>query len=95
MRITLHTKLVFVRHNQGCNDSSAFLSVLKSRILMEHLLHTPALAERLGVSRRTIEDWRLHGTGPRFVRVGRRVAYREADVAAWLEANASAGTPAA
>lgn len=66
---------------------------------MDTLLHTPDLAQRLGVSPRTLEHWRLNQQGPPYVRVGRRVVYREGDVAAWLEKHAagaiSTGTPAA
>lgn len=34
----------------------------------------------------TLRFWRSQGTGPTSARIGRRVAYRRADVAAWLEA---------
>ena len=44
------------------------------------------LALHLGLSRRTLERFRLEGTGPAFVKLGRRVAYRPIDVAAWVEA---------
>jgi hypothetical protein len=33
---------------------------------------------------RTMERWRRNGTGPRFVRVGRRVGYTEEAIAEWL-----------
>lgn len=33
---------------------------------------------------RTLERWRADGTGPAFVKVGRRVAYRRADLHAYL-----------
>jgi transposase len=38
------------------------------------------LAERLGVSQRTIEGWRQRGNGPAYLRLEGRVAYRLADV---------------
>ena len=50
------------------------------------LLHTAALAERLNVTKGTLAKWRLYGSGPCFIRVGRRIAYDPADVAAWLDA---------
>jgi predicted site-specific integrase-resolvase len=35
-----------------------------------------ALAERWGVSQRTLERWRWLGFGPRYIKVGGRVIYR-------------------
>jgi predicted DNA-binding transcriptional regulator AlpA len=44
-------------------------------------------ARLLGVSRRTLQRYRVTGDGPAFVRLGvRRVAYPEAGVIAWAEA---------
>ena len=34
---------------------------------------------------RTLARWRLIGTGPRYVRVGRKVFYRLRDLEAWLD----------
>ncbi len=34
---------------------------------------------------RTLERWRSTGTGPPYVKVGRRVAYRLRDLEAWVE----------
>jgi hypothetical protein len=34
---------------------------------------------------RTMARWRSTGTGPRFVKVGRRVVYRVQDLEAWLD----------
>jgi predicted DNA-binding transcriptional regulator AlpA len=39
-----------------------------------------AVAARLGVSRFTVRSWRLKGTGPRFLKMGRAVRYRPQDV---------------
>lgn len=41
------------------------------------------VAERLGVQSQTVRAWRLRGAGPRFMKVGRRVVYRSADVEAF------------
>lgn len=42
------------------------------------------LAERLGVSERTIDRFRVNGDGPRFLRVGpRRIVYPLAEVLRW------------
>jgi predicted site-specific integrase-resolvase len=38
------------------------------------------LARRWTLSPRTLERWRWTGVGPRYVKVGKRVIYREEDV---------------
>jgi excisionase family DNA binding protein len=40
-------------------------------------------AERLGLSTNTLNRWRGTGEGPAFLKLGRRVLYREEDLAAW------------
>lgn len=46
------------------------------------------LAERLGLSIRTIERWRVTGEGPAFVRIGlRKLAYREEVIEVWIANN--------
>jgi DNA-binding transcriptional regulator YiaG len=46
---------------------------------------TPAmLAERLNVSLRSVERWRVSGEGPRYIRAGaRRILYPVPEVEAW------------
>lgn len=61
----------------------------------DRLLTTEDLAARLRVSRRTLEAWRLRGGGPRFVRTGGAVRYRESDVAQWIAASVRESTSAA
>jgi len=41
---------------------------------------TKEAARLLGVSHRTLEDWRNRGGGPRFIHLGRLVRYRAADL---------------
>jgi len=49
-------------------------------------LMTPLDVSRyLGVPPGTLANWRYLGRGPAFLRVGRHVRYRTADVAAWVE----------
>ena len=56
-------------------------------------LLTPAeTAKVLRISVRTLERYRNEGVGPRYVKVGRRVLYRENDIADWLEAHAVSNT---
>ncbi|MEQ1890398.1 MAG: helix-turn-helix domain-containing protein [Alphaproteobacteria bacterium] len=42
-------------------------------------------AKMLSVSERTLERWRLEGTGPVYRKFGRRVLYAKADVVAWAD----------
>jgi predicted DNA-binding transcriptional regulator AlpA len=44
-------------------------------------------SERLGLSMSTLAKLRLSGEGPAYAKLGRRVVYRPADLAAWVEAN--------
>lgn len=55
---------------------------------MTATLYTPdQLAEYLGTTTGNLAQLRYRGTGPAFVKAGRRVLYRETDVQAWLDAN--------
>ncbi len=49
-------------------------------------------AAALNVPERTIERWRATGTGPRFVKLGRRVAYRPDDLTAFIDAQVRSHT---
>jgi len=42
----------------------------------------------LGLSDRTLENYRILGGGPRFRKIGRSVRYTIADLDAWVEARA-------
>ena len=53
---------------------------------MDRLLDKNELAERLHLPPKTLNFWRHKGIGPKGVRVGKRVLYREADVQAWINA---------
>jgi predicted DNA-binding transcriptional regulator AlpA len=44
-------------------------------------------ADILRISQRTLERHRLTGTGPKFMKAGRRVLYRPVDIEAWMAAN--------
>ena len=45
------------------------------------------LAIRLGVKPATIRQWRVRKFGPPYIKVGRLVRYRVADVAAWEQSH--------
>lgn len=53
---------------------------------MGELLTSDQAAERLHVQAATLRSWRHRGTGPAYVKVGRKVFYRPADLEAFLEA---------
>lgn len=70
------------------------------------VLHTPDAAAYLGLAPKTLENWRVAKTGPRYARLGRvgrpRIVYRITDLDAWLaaqvvetDAGSSAGGDAA
>lgn len=56
----------------------------------KHYASTRPLSEReacqrLGLSQRTLQDWRRRSCGPAFLKLGKRVAYRPADLDAYEE----------
>ena len=53
------------------------------------------VAGLLGVAQATLKQWRCHGRGPTFVKIGKRVLYREADLDAWIDEQARTPRPAA
>lgn len=58
------------------------------------LLTEAATAEYLSVSIRTVQAWRLRGGGPLYVKLGKSVRYRPADLEQWVEQNLTANTSA-
>jgi excisionase family DNA binding protein len=50
------------------------------------LLTQREAAMSLRLSERTLERLRVTGGGPRFLKAGKAVRYREADLQAWIEA---------
>ncbi len=58
----------------------------KGSLMSEHLLSTPTVAQITGLSQVTLRRWRSTGGGPRFVRLGRAVRYRSADVTDFVSA---------
>ena len=49
----------------------------------QHYLTANELAERLRTTYATVKYWRLHGKGPNYIRVGKKVVYPIAEVEAW------------
>ena len=57
------------------------------------LLRTTAeAAEELRLSERTLERMRLTGLGPVYIKAGRRVLYRQADLENWVASQVRAST---
>jgi len=57
------------------------------------LLTPDQAAAYMGLAVATLQRQRTEGTGPRFIKLGkRRVAYREADLLAWLEGRVADST---
>ena len=80
----------------GSNDNKPTLAIVHApaeparelpRALPTDLIDEVALSVRLGVARSTLQSWRYKGGGPRFIKVGRLIRYRNADIEAFLVAN--------
>ncbi len=59
---------------------------------LPQLMDEKTTASRLGVSPKTLQSWRLTGGGPTYRKIGRRVAYAEPDLVAFVEAGARSHT---
>ena len=61
--------------------------------MAQHKITPRELAVELGVSTRTLANWRWSGVGPRYTKLGdgrtSPVRYRRTDVDAWLKARES------
>ncbi len=60
-----------------------------------HLRSPSEVADLLGVPKATVYKWQSDRSGPAFIKVGRHVRYRTADVEKWLDSHAVAPRPAA
>jgi hypothetical protein len=56
------------------------------------LLNQQATATYLSISERTLERWRVSGVGPSYIKLGRRVAYREADLIEFINSHRRTST---
>jgi excisionase family DNA binding protein len=48
------------------------------------LLTTREAARRLGLAAGTLQNWRIRGQGPAFVRLGKAIRYDEGDLARFI-----------
>ena len=58
------------------------------------ILNETEVSEMLRCTKAALRRWRREGRGPRFIRVGRLIRYRLADVEEFLESNASSSRAA-
>jgi len=59
----------------------------------DQLLNQKQAAELLGASERTLEKWRVHGGGPRFIKQSSRfIRYRVSALVEWMDAHEVAHT---
>lgn len=56
------------------------------------LLTQAETAELLRLSERTLERWRVVGSGPVFCKLGKRVLYRRDDLEKWIASHLCAST---
>lgn len=56
------------------------------------IVNTESAARLVGLSSSTLAKYRLTGDGPQFLKVGRSVRYRIADLEAWLSGKAKSST---
>jgi predicted DNA-binding transcriptional regulator AlpA len=59
---------------------------------MTELINAKQTAQHLCITEGTLAKWRLTGEGPKFLRVGRRIAYDPRDVQTWLDARRVSST---
>jgi predicted DNA-binding transcriptional regulator AlpA len=59
----------------------------------EYLLREGHAADFLNLSSRTLQAWRNRGVGPRFVKAGRAIRYKRADLLTWIDENTIVSAP--
>lgn len=58
---------------------------------LEALLNEHDVARITGLSVASVRRWRLMNQGPRYLKVGSSVRYRQEDIFAWLETRPTGG----
>lgn len=61
---------------------------------MRRLLNERQASERLGLSYRTLQQWRVRGTGPAFLKLGHAVRYDADILDDWLSNQVHSSTSA-
>ena len=71
----------------------AAAEVARKELPEQQYFNTPAAGTYLGnFTRKQLESWRSHGSGPPFIRVGRHVRYCRAALDAWMAARTVTNT---
>jgi len=73
-------------------DVISFSETKTSAQSLGPFLTVTEVAQLLRCSASSLNKWRLIGRGPRFVRVGSRIRYRPADIAAFVAEQTRAST---
>lgn len=51
-------------------------------------------AQKLGITRRTMDKWRTNGIGPKYIKVGKKmIGYRESDLIEFIDTSVTEPTP--
>jgi len=58
----------------------------------EEVVNTATAARMVGLAAGTLENLRISGGGPRFIKHGNKVVYDPADIRAWLDARKYSST---
>jgi predicted DNA-binding transcriptional regulator AlpA len=63
------------------------------RAYLDQLVNEQEAAQALGFTIRALQNWRVRGGGPRFVKIsGRSVRYRRRDLLEWTESKLRSNT---
>ena len=63
------------------------------REYLDQLLNEGEVAQMIGFTIRALQNWRVRGGGPQFVKISRRsVRYRRQDVLEWIRTHLRANT---
>lgn len=60
--------------------------------MVRKIIRPEAVSEKTGIALGTLAYWRHRDEGPKSFKLGRRVAYFEDDVDAWIESQYAAAT---
>ena len=97
-RIELIAILRPTKHQHGWAKMFEHLSenLARDPDYLDRLIHEDEAARFLGYTTRCLQNWRVRGGGPKFVKVsGRSIRYRRRDLITWAEAHLVESTSAA